>query len=127
MDERNEGVVRLAKPLKKGILRLIFSRFLLIGILLAVQIGILVLAYVYFTEKLPVLLHIQWILCFGMIIYLFNISMDTSAKLTWMLFIGVLPIAGTAMFCWTKGHFCQSTMKCSENTRTRRSLRTASL
>lgn len=104
MDERNEGVVRLAKPLKKGILRLIFSRFLLIGILLVVQIGILVLAYVYFTEKLPVLLHIQWILCFAMIIYLFNISMDTSAKLTWMLFIGILPIAGTAMFCWTQSN-----------------------
>lgn len=104
MEERNEGVVRLAKPLKKGILRLVFSRFLLIGILLVVQIGILVLAYVYFTEKLPVLLHIQWILCFGMIIYLFNIGMDTSAKLTWMLFIGVLPIAGTAMFCWTQSN-----------------------
>ncbi|MBQ6623167.1 MAG: cardiolipin synthase, partial [Mogibacterium sp.] len=104
MDERNEGVVRLAKPLKKGILRLVFSRFILIGILLVVQIGLLVLAYLYFTEKLPVLLHIQWILCFGMIIYLFNISMDTSAKLTWMLFIGVLPIAGTAMFCWTQSN-----------------------
>lgn len=104
MDERNEGVVRLAKPLKKGILRLVFSRFLLIGVLLVLQIGILVMAYVYFTEKLPVLLHIQWILCFAMIIYLFNISMDTSAKLTWMLFIGILPIAGTAMFCWTQSN-----------------------
>ena len=59
MDERIEDVVRLAKPVKKGIVRLLFSRFFIIGILLVLQVAIMVMAYLYFTEKLPVLLHLQ--------------------------------------------------------------------
>ncbi len=104
MDERIEDVVRLAKPVKKGIVRLLFSRFFIIGILLVLQVAIMVMAYLYFTEKLPVLLHLQVIFSFVMIIYLFNSSMDSSAKLTWMLIIAILPLPGAAMLWWTQAN-----------------------
>ena len=43
--ENEENVVRLAKPVKKGLLRLVFSRFGLIALLILIQIAIMVAAY----------------------------------------------------------------------------------
>ena len=100
----NENVVRLAKPVRKGIIRLLFSRFFIIAVLLILQVGLLVAAYFWFTEELPAFLHIQWIFTFIMIIFLFNSSMDSSAKLTWMLIISILPIAGAFMLWWTQAN-----------------------
>lgn len=101
MDE-NRNVVMLAKPLRKGILRLIFSRFFLIALLLVLQIGILVVAYRFFTAKLPILISLLQIFSFVMVIYLFNCRMDSSAKLTWMLLISILPLPGAAFLLFTK-------------------------
>ena len=100
----SENVVSLAKPVKKGIIRLLFSRFFIIALLLILQVGLLVAAYFWFTEELPAFLHIQWIFTFIMIIFLFNSSMDSSAKLTWMLIISILPIAGAFMLWWTQAN-----------------------
>lgn len=97
-----ERIVSLAKPVKKGLLRLLFSRFFVFGILLVLQIALLVMVYLQFREKLPVLLNLQWIFSFVMIIFLFNSNMDSSAKLTWMLIISVLSFAGAAMLLWTQ-------------------------
>ena len=97
-----ERIVSLAKPVRKGLLRLLFSRFFVFGILLVLQVGLLVMVYLQFREKLPVLLNLQWIFSFVMIVFLFNSSMDSSAKLTWMLIISVLSFAGAAMLLWTQ-------------------------
>ena len=97
-----ERVVRLAKPVKKGIMRLIFSRFFVIALLLIAQVALMFSVYHWFADKLPLLLHIQWIFAFVMIIYLFNCNMDSSAKLTWMLLISVLPPLGAALLLWTQ-------------------------
>ena len=118
-----EKIVSLAKPVRKGILRLIFSRFFIIALLLVLQIAILVMAYLKFTEELPMLLNIQWVFTLVMIIYLFNNSMDSSAKLTWMLIISLLPLPGAAMLLWTQlnvGHRMETehVVKQIDNTRT---------
>jgi len=102
--DKEENVVRLAKPVKKGLLRLIFSRFFLIALLLVLQILILFAAYGYFTDKLPILINIQRLFSLGMVIYLFNCKMDSSAKLTWMLIIAVLPLLGAAFLLFTQSN-----------------------
>ena len=102
--DNEERTVRLAKPVRKGILRLIFSRFFVIALLLVLQIALFVSVYLLFTEKQPALLYAQWIFTFVMIIYLFNSGMDSSAKLTWMLIIALMPIAGTIMLWWTQAN-----------------------
>lgn len=102
--ETEERLVSLAKPVRKGILRLLFSRFFIIGILLVLQVALLVMVYLQFTEKAPVLLELQWVFTFVMIVYLFNSSMDSSAKLTWMLIISLAPIPGAAMLLWTQSN-----------------------
>ena len=102
--DNEERVVRLAKPVRKGLLRLIFSRFFLFAILLVLQVAILVMAYLQFREKLPVLMNLQWTFAFIMIILLFNSRMDSSAKLTWMLVIAMIPIAGAVLLWWTQSN-----------------------
>ena len=87
--ENEENVVRLAKPRKKGILRLIFSRFFVIALLLALQVAIIVVAYVFFMDKVPYLVGVVRFFSLIMVLYLFNCPMDSSAKLTWMFIIAI--------------------------------------
>lgn len=103
----NDIVVRLAKPVKKGIRRLIFSRFFIIALLLILQVAIMVITYLKFAEKAPILLTLSWIMTFVMVIYLFNSKMDSSAKLTWMLIISLLPVAGAILLFWTQANLGQ--------------------
>ncbi len=95
----DNGIVRLAKPRRKGILSLIFSRFLIIGILLILQaflyISIFVLLDQYITHYMIITVAFTLI----MVIYLFSSKIDNSAKLTWMLIIAVVPFLG-ALFLW---------------------------
>ena len=95
--ENDERTVRLAKPVRKGIWGFVFSRFSLILVLLLLEIGILVSIYLWFLNKLPILLTLQWIFTFGMTVYLFNNSMDSSAKLTWMLVMALMPVPGAIL------------------------------
>ena len=99
-----ERVVRLAKPVKKGLLRFVFSRLFLIILLLLVQVVLMVGLYLWLAERYPWVLYVQWIFTFLMIMYLFNIEMDNSAKLTWMLVISVVPVAGTLFFLFTQSN-----------------------
>ena len=102
--DSSENVVRLAKPVKKGIAKILFSRTLIIAILLILQVALLVFTYIWARDKVHILLYIQWIFTFVMVIYLFNSSMDSSAKLTWMLLIAFLPVAGAFMLWWTQAN-----------------------
>lgn len=90
--EKEERVVRLAKPVKNGILRLVFSRVCIIALLLVVQLAILISAYGYSIKKLPFLINLQWLFTLVMVIYLFNCEMDATAKLTWMFMITLFPL-----------------------------------
>lgn len=99
-----DKIISLAKPVKKGLLRLLFSRFFVFALLLILQVALLAMVYLQFREKLPVLIYIQGVFSFVMIVYLFNSDMDSSAKLTWMLIISVLSFAGAAMLLWTQSN-----------------------
>ena len=46
-----ERIVSLAKPVKKGLMRLIFSRFFVFAILILLQVGLLVMVYLQFREE----------------------------------------------------------------------------
>ena len=102
LDNNEVVVARLAKPIRKGILRLIFSRFLIIALLLALEIGLMISVYLWFQDNLPIFLYAQWIFAFLMVIYLFNNNMDSSAKLTWMLIISFLPVVGALLLLYTQ-------------------------
>ncbi len=122
----NEGnVVRLAKPKRKGLLSLVFSRFFVIALLLALQVGIIIVAYVFFMDKVPYLVGIVRFFSLIMVLYLFNCPMDSSAKLTWMFIISIAPLLGTGFLCFTQlnlGHRMERDMLKKQIDLTRNSL-----
>ena len=98
-------VLSLAKPRKKGLLGLIFSRFFVIMILLAIQVILVVVIYVNLVQYLPGFYIVLLVFMIGGIIYLFNCGMDNSARLTWMLLISILPISGVMILAFTQMNF----------------------
>ena len=100
MDDTN--VLRLAKPKKKGILSLIFSRFLIIAVLLALQVLLYVSVFLWLAQYTRHYIVITILFTLAMVIYLFACSIDNSAKLTWMLIIAVLPFMGAVLFWYTQ-------------------------
>lgn len=97
-----DNVTRLAKPMKKGIARLLFSRFLIIALLLALETALLIVFYFWLKDYLTWFAAFTGAFTVFMVIYLFNISMDSSARLTWMFIIALLPIPGAAMLWFTR-------------------------
>jgi len=95
-------VTRLAKPKRKGILGLIFSRFFIIVLLILIEAAVVILPGILLTTYLHHFYIVLALLSVVILIYLFNSKMDSSAKLTWMLCIAVLQIAGALMLLFTK-------------------------
>ena len=98
----SENVVRLAKPKKKGLLHLLFSRFFLIVLLIAAQILMYLALLKWVRDYLPHYAVFEIIFTFAMILYLFNNRMDYSAKLTWLALIAVAPLLGTVLLAYTQ-------------------------
>ena len=97
-----EAGIRLAKPRKKGILSLIFSRFFLIVLAILVELAVMILPVILLGDFLRHFYLGLAIFTLIMMIYLFNSRMDSTAKLTWMLIISVLQVAGALMLLFTQ-------------------------
>jgi len=101
----NNDIYRLAKPKKKGILHLLFSRFIIIVLLILLQILVIVSFYGWLAHIAPWITIFYAIFNIIIIIYLFNNNMDSSAKLTWMLLIAIFPLAGAFFLWFTQSNF----------------------
>ena len=95
-------IYRLAKPRKKGLLSLLFSRFFVIVLLLLAQVFLALSFYTWLKDLLPFASVIITLFTIGGVVYLFNCNMDSSAKLTWMLLIAIVPIFGVALLAFTQ-------------------------
>ena len=95
-------IYRLAKPRKKGLFHLIFSRFFVIVLLIAVQVALVISFYAWLKDLLPIFSAVTALLTLFGIIYLFNSGMDSSARLTWMFLIAIAPVTGTAFLVFTR-------------------------
>ena len=101
----DENVMRLSEPRKKGLVHLVFSRFFLIVILLAVQIALVISFNFWLKDLLRFYSLVMAILTICGVVYLFSCKMDSSAKLTWMLIIALLPITGVALLFFTRSNY----------------------
>ena len=97
--------LRLAKPKKKGLLPLIFSRLFLIALLIALQILLIVGIFLHFSNYIPHFTALQEIFTLVMLLYLFSCDMDASAKLTWMLVLMLFPVPGSIFLAYTRNNF----------------------
>lgn len=99
---REERIIRLIKQRPKSILRIIFSRFMLISFMIVLQVFILVMLYLIFEEYVAHINVLMSIFSILMVIYLYNASMDSTSKLTWMMLIGLFPVPGAIFLGFTR-------------------------
>ena len=99
-----EQVFRLAKPKKKGILPLIFSRFFLIFLLLIVEVLIIVVGYIMLYDYSHQIVILFLFFDVAMVIYLFCSTIDPSAKLTWFFIMSTLPVVGAMLLAFTRNN-----------------------
>lgn len=104
-------IYRLAKPRKKGLLSLVFSRFFIIVLLLLVQVLMVISLYSWLKDLFPYFSVITVAFTIGGVIYLFGCDMDSSAKLTWMFVISILPITGSALLAFTQMNLGHRTIR----------------
>lgn len=111
MEEKKERIVRLIPKKKKGFLRFIFSRMLIIGVLITFQLLMLLIIYAWFYEYIPHFEAMQKLFSVCMVIYLFKCDMDSSGKLTWLFIIMITPVPGTILLWFTKKDIGNLAMK----------------
>ena len=100
--EQNANVMRLAKPKRKGIWGLIFSRLLIVVILIVLQVLLYLSFMVWLRQYIPHYAVIQIMFTVIMVLYLFNNRMDSTAKLTWLALIAVVPLLGAFLLMYTQ-------------------------
>ena len=98
----DNDIIKLIPKKPRGILRIVFSRFFIVFILLVVQLVLFTTLMVRLMDYIPYFTVFQIAFEVGIIIYLFNCSMDSSAKLTWLIVITIFPVPGTFMLWFTK-------------------------
>ena len=106
-----DSTISLIPPRKKGLLRLIFSRFGMMVLLLLLELAILVSVYLWFSDYLKWFATGQTIFSVAMIFYLFNCGMDATAKLTWMFLIMLAPVPATIFLWFTRRSFGHRTIQ----------------
>ena len=102
----NENGMSLASRWKSGIFSLIFSRFTLIFVMLALQAVLMVMMWGMFGALLTKIS--SWaitVFVLIVLIYLINTDMDATGKITWMLIISVIPLFGVLFYIWTRAEF----------------------
>lgn len=101
----------LNRKRKKGLLRIVFSRIGIIVVLILLELALLISVYNWFVDYFKWFAFAQTVFSVAMIFYLFNNTMDASAKLTWLFLIMLFPIPVTILLWFTRKDIGHRTMK----------------
>ena len=97
-----DGGIRLLRRGQKGLIHAIFSRFGLVLVLLALQIGALFSLMRWFSSLLPHYLGGTLLVTAAMMVYLLNQDMNNSVRIPWLVVTALAPVLGVLLFCYTK-------------------------
>ena len=97
-----DGGIRLLRKGQKGLIHAIFSRFGLVLVLLALQIGALFSLLRWFSGLLPHYLGGTLLVTAAMMVYLLNQDMNNSVRIPWLVVTALAPVLGVLLFCYTK-------------------------
>lgn len=109
-DYKEKGL-NLLKKGQKGIIHAIFSRFGLILLMLAVQVFILFSIFQWFKEFSPHFFGAAVLFSFVMVIYLLNSKINSTAKITWLIVIMLMPVFGVLLFAYTQSDIGHRALK----------------
>lgn len=87
---------------KRGILQVVFGRTMIIIVLLALQFFILFGLMFSFEKYIPYFFGNVTIFSAIMLLFVLNTETDPTIKLSWCVFIGVIPVFGALMYLFTR-------------------------
>lgn len=93
---------KLLKTGRRGVHRVVFSHLGIVLLLLAIQVGFLFFLTSRFESALPPIVGSSTLCAIPMVLYLTNSRIDPTAKITWLIFIMLLPVFGTLLFLYIK-------------------------
>ena len=99
MKNKEQGKKRIA--FKKGIISMVFSRFGIVLVLLALQILVLLGLFLKFSQLAPHYYIISAVFYIFMITVIVNSDHDASSKITWLTIMAILPIFGALLYIYT--------------------------
>lgn len=109
MEVKNAGL-RLIDKGKKSILRVVFSRFWIMSILVVLQFVVLFLMIFQYGEYRQQYDIVKNIFVAFMVLYVLNNEMNSNAKITWLVLVMLFPVFGALLFWFTQleiGHRMQ--------------------
>ena len=101
MEKTKNKAIRLLKKGQKGFWKLIISRTGVITLLLLAQIVLMIWAFLELQE-FPHFMGIYIAFSIFMVLLLFNGREEPTVKLTWLVVIMVVPVAGSLFYLFTK-------------------------
>ena len=93
---------RLLKKGKRGVLNLIYGRTLLVVLTLALQIGLLVLAFDTLETSMPYFYILLLAVYAGTILHLVNKRSEPYSKITWILLVVLAPTVGLTLYLFVE-------------------------
>lgn len=99
MKNKEQGKKKIA--FKKGIISMVFSRFGIVLVLLALQILVLLGLFLKFSQLAPHYYIISAVFYIFMITVIVNSDHDASSKITWLTIMAFLPIFGALLYIYT--------------------------
>ncbi len=109
-DYKDKGL-NLLKRGQKGIVHAIFSRFGLMLLLLLIQFFFLFSIFYWFEGLLPHVYGGTILFSVVMVIYLLNSRINSTAKVTWLIVIMLLPVFGLLLFLYTQSNIGHRALK----------------
>jgi len=109
MEVKNAGLQLIEKG-KKSILRVIFSRFWIMSLLIILQFVVLFMILFQYGEYRQHYDIIKNIFVALMVLYVLNNEMNSNAKITWLVLVMLFPVFGALLFWFTQlelGHRMQ--------------------
>lgn len=98
----NKNGKKLLTKSKQGLLKIVFSRTMLLMLLLLVNFFVFFLFAVRILQGLPVLFGGLTVFTAIVMIYILNTRSDPSIKLSWCVFIALLPLPGAIMYFFNR-------------------------
>ena len=108
---RKRRIKKLLPTQKKGLLRIIFSRAGVTALLLVIQLGMIYSIYDMARDYFEWFSVMIGVFAIFMVLYLFSSDMDAKAKLTWLLFITLVPVPGAIFLLFTQKDIGHRTVK----------------
>ena len=97
----DEPILLLEKG-KRGVLNVVFGRTVFIALMLAAQIGLLIMAFNRLAGFIPYIYGLQTVLNAGLVLHLVNRPGNPTYKITWILLMVLMPVVGVSLYLFVE-------------------------